>query len=61
MSLSAQVGTRARFNPLLSENATCCHVKVVQRAPFNIALTEPPPAPYRIGPGVSVEPEVQVQ
>ena len=61
MSLSAQVGTGTRFGLLPSENATCSYVKVVQRVPFKIALTEPLPAPYRIGPGMSVEPGVHVQ
>ena len=61
MSLSAQVGTRAGFNLLPSENATCSYVKVVQRAPFKIALTETPSALYRIGSGMSVELEVHVQ
>ncbi len=61
MSFSAQVGTRARFNLLPSENATCSYVKVVQRVPFKIALTETPSAPYRIGSGMSVELEVHEQ
>lgn len=61
MSLSAQVGTHARFNPLPSENATCGHVKVLQRVPFKIALMETPSTPYRIGPGMSVEMEVHAQ
>jgi membrane fusion protein, multidrug efflux system len=61
MSVSAQVGTGARFSLLPFENATCSYVKAVERAPFKIALTEPPTAPHRIGPGIFVEPEVHVQ
>jgi membrane fusion protein (multidrug efflux system) len=58
---SIQSGTGARFSLLPAENATGNYVKVVQRVPVKIVLTEPPPSGYRIGPGMSVEPEVKVQ
>jgi membrane fusion protein (multidrug efflux system) len=46
---------------LPAKNATGNYVKVVQRVPVKIVLDEAPPAAYRIGPGMSVEPEVKVQ
>ena len=58
---SIQSGTGARFSLFPAENATGNYVKVVQRVPVKIVLDEPPPAGYRIGPGMSVEPEVKVQ
>jgi membrane fusion protein (multidrug efflux system) len=58
---SIQSGTGARFSLIPPENATGNYVKVVQRVPVKILLTELPPAGYRIGPGMSVEPEVRVQ
>jgi membrane fusion protein (multidrug efflux system) len=58
---SFQSGTGAYFSLLPAENATGNYVKVVQRVPVKIVLDEPPPAGYRIGPGMSVEPEVKVQ
>jgi membrane fusion protein (multidrug efflux system) len=58
---SVQSGTGAYFSLLPAENATGNYVKVVQRVPVKIVLDEPPPAGYRIGPGMSVEPEVKVQ
>jgi membrane fusion protein (multidrug efflux system) len=58
---SLQSGTGAYFSLLPSENATGNYVKVVQRVPVKIVLDEAPPAGYRIGPGMSVEPEVKVQ
>jgi membrane fusion protein (multidrug efflux system) len=58
---SIQSGTGARFSLLPAENATGNYVKVVQRVPVKIVLDEAPPAGYRIGPGMSVEPEVKVQ
>jgi membrane fusion protein (multidrug efflux system) len=58
---SLQSGTGARFSLLPAENATGNYVKVVQRVPVKIVLDEAPPAGYRIGPGMSVEPEVKVQ
>jgi membrane fusion protein (multidrug efflux system) len=58
---SIQSGTGARFSLLPAENATGNYVKVVQRVPVKIVLDEAPPAGYRIGPGMSVTPEVEVQ
>jgi membrane fusion protein (multidrug efflux system) len=58
---SFQSGTGAAFSLLPPENATGNYVKVVQRVPVKIVLDEAPPAGYRIGPGMSVEPEVKVQ
>jgi membrane fusion protein (multidrug efflux system) len=58
---SIQSGTGARFSLFPAENATGNYVKVVQRVPVKIVLDEPPPAGYRIGPGMSVEPEVKVR
>jgi membrane fusion protein (multidrug efflux system) len=58
---SVQSGTGARFSLIPAENATGNYVKVVQRVPVKIVLQEAPPAEYRLGPGMSVEPEVQVQ
>jgi membrane fusion protein, multidrug efflux system len=58
---SIQSGTGARFSLLPTENATGNYVKVVQRVPVKIVLYEPPPAEYRLGPGMSVAPEVKVQ
>ena len=58
---SLQSGTGARFSLLPAENATGNYVKVVQRVPVKIVLDEAPPQGYRIGPGMSVVPEVTVQ
>jgi membrane fusion protein (multidrug efflux system) len=58
---SIQSGTGARFSMLPAENATGNFVKVIQRVPVKIVLLDPPPAGYRLGPGMSVEPEVEVQ
>lgn len=58
---SIQSGTGARFSLLPAENATGNYVKVVQRVPVKIVLLDPPAAGYRLGPGMSVEPEVQVR
>jgi membrane fusion protein (multidrug efflux system) len=58
---SFQSGTGAAFSLLPAENATGNYVKVVQRVPVKIVLDEAPPAGYRIGPGMSVEPEVKVR
>jgi membrane fusion protein (multidrug efflux system) len=58
---SFQSGTGAAFSLLPPENATGNYVKVVQRVPVKILLDEAPPAAYRIGPGMSVEPEVKVR
>jgi membrane fusion protein (multidrug efflux system) len=58
---SFQSGTGAAFSLLPPENATGNYVKVVQRVPVKIVLDEAPPAGYRIGPGMSVDPEVKVR
>ncbi len=58
---SMQSGTGARFSLLPAENATGNYVKVVQRVPVKILFDEAPPAAYRIGPGMSVTPEVEVK
>jgi membrane fusion protein (multidrug efflux system) len=58
---SFQSGTGAAFSLLPAENATGNYVKVVQRVPVKIVLDEAPPAGYRVGPGMSVEPEVKVR
>jgi membrane fusion protein (multidrug efflux system) len=58
---SFQSGTGAAFSLLPAENATGNYVKVVQRVPVKIVLDEAPLAGYRIGPGMSVEPEVKVR
>jgi membrane fusion protein (multidrug efflux system) len=58
---SIQSGTGARFSLLPTENATGNYVKVVQRVPVKILLDETPPAGYRLGPGMSVVPEVRVK
>jgi len=58
---SIQSGTGAQFSLIPPENATGNYVKVVQRVPVKILFTEAPPALYRIGPGMSVEPEVRVR
>jgi membrane fusion protein (multidrug efflux system) len=58
---SIQSGTGARFSLLPAENATGNYVKVVQRVPVKIVLLDQPPAEYRLGPGMSVEPEVTLK
>jgi membrane fusion protein, multidrug efflux system len=58
---SIQSGTGARFSLMPPENATGNYVKVVQRVPVKIVLVEPPPTVFRVGPGMSVEPEVRVR
>ena len=58
---SVQSGSGARFSLLPPENATGNYVKVVQRVPVKIVLDAPPPTEYRVGPGLSVVPEVKVR
>jgi len=58
---SIQRGSGAQFSLLPPENATGNYVKVVQRVPVKIVLHEDPPPGYRLGPGMSVEPEVKVK
>ena len=57
---SVQAGSGAAFSLLPPENATGNFVKVVQRVPVKILFDEPLPADKTIGPGMSVEPSVQV-
>jgi membrane fusion protein, multidrug efflux system len=57
---SVQAGSGAAFSLLPPENATGNFVKVVQRVPVKIVFDEPLPAGKTIGPGLSVEPDVQV-
>jgi membrane fusion protein (multidrug efflux system) len=58
---SIQAGAGARFSLLPPENATGNYVKVVQRVPVKIVFSEPLPAELKIGPGMSVVPEVRVR
>lgn len=58
---SIQSGSGARFSLLPPENATGNYVKVVQRVPVKILLDTTVPVQYRLGPGLSVIPEVKVR
>ena len=58
---SIQAGSGARFSLLPPENATGNYVKVVQRVPVKIVFTEDLPSGFKIGPGMSVVPEVKVR
>jgi membrane fusion protein (multidrug efflux system) len=58
---SIQSGSGARFSLLPPENATGNYVKVVQRVPVKIVFDSVPSAEYRLGPGLSVIPEVKVR
>jgi len=58
---SIQRGAGARFSLMPPENATGNYVKVVQRVPVKILFSEPLPPEIRIGPGMSVVPEVKVR
>ncbi len=58
---SIQAGSGARFSLLPPENATGNYVKVVQRVPVKIVFTEELPSEFKIGPGMSVVPEVKVR
>ena len=57
---SVQAGSGAAFSLLPPENATGNFVKVIQRVPVKIIFDEPLPPDHTIGPGLSVEPDVQV-
>ncbi|HTX22986.1 MAG TPA: HlyD family secretion protein [Candidatus Aquilonibacter sp.] len=57
---SVQAGSGEVFSLLPPENATGNFVKVVQRVPVKILFDEPLPAGKTIGPGLSVEPTVQI-
>jgi membrane fusion protein (multidrug efflux system) len=58
---SIQSGAGARFSLLPPENATGNYVKVVQRVPVKIVFEELLPPELKIGPGMSVVPEVKVR
>jgi membrane fusion protein, multidrug efflux system len=59
---SIQRGTGSRFSLLPPENATGNFVKVVQRIPVKIVFDRPEElAKFRLVPGMSVEPEVNVK
>ena len=58
---SIQSGSGARFSLLPPENATGNYVKVVQRVPVKIVIDDTPSPEYRLGPGLSVVPEVKVR
>jgi membrane fusion protein (multidrug efflux system) len=58
---SIQSGSGARFSLMPPENATGNYVKVVQRVPVKIVFDEPLPPELKIGPGMSVVPEVKVR
>jgi membrane fusion protein (multidrug efflux system) len=59
---SIQRGTGSRFSLLPPENATGNFVKVVQRIPVKIVFDRPEElAKYRLVPGMSVVPEVNVK
>ena len=57
---SIMAGSGARFSLLPPENATGNYVKVVQRVPVKIVFDESPDRQRVLGPGMSVEPDVQV-
>jgi membrane fusion protein (multidrug efflux system) len=59
---SIQSGSGAQFSLLPPQNATGNYVKVVQRVPVKIVFDEiPDPQRYRLGPGMSVVPRVDVR
>ena len=57
---SIQAGSGAAFSLLPPENATGNFVKVIQRVPVKIVFDDPLPPDLTLGPGLSVEPGVQV-
>ena len=58
---SIQSGTGSRFSLMPPENATGNYVKIVQRVPVKIVLTEAVDARYHLAPGMSVVPSVTVK
>lgn len=58
---SIQAGTGSAFSLLPPENATGNYVKVVQRVPVKIVFDEPIDPAYRLSPGMSVVPKVNVK
>src|SRR6516162_4441298 len=57
---SIQAGSGAAFSLLPPENAVGNYVKVVQRVPVKITFDNPVEAGHVLGPGMSVDPSVQV-
>jgi membrane fusion protein (multidrug efflux system) len=57
---SVQAGTGSFFSAFPAENATGNFVKIVQRVPVKITLDKPLDPALAIGPGMSVEPTVDV-
>jgi membrane fusion protein (multidrug efflux system) len=57
---SIQSGTGAFFSAFPPENATGNFVKIVQRVPVKITFEEAPDAALALGPGMSVDPIVDV-
>lgn len=58
--VSIQEGAGQAFQLLPAQNATGNFVKVVQRVPVRISITNPDPERYILGPGMSVVPSVRV-
>jgi membrane fusion protein, multidrug efflux system len=58
---SIQRGTGARFSMFPPENATGNFVKIVQRVPVKILFDAQPGTALPVGPGMSVEPEVDTR
>lgn len=58
---SIQTGSGARFSLMPPENATGNYIKVVQRVPVKIVFKEELPSEFKLGPGMSVIPEVKVR
>ena len=58
---SVQPGSGTAFSLLPAENATGNYVKIVQRLPVKIVFDDSRLKDYRVSPGLSVEPTVQVR
>ncbi len=58
---SIQSGTGERFSVMPPENATGNYVKVVQRIPVKILIDTPSDPNFRLAPGMSVEPTIQIK
>ena len=58
---SIQSGTGAFFSAFPPENATGNFVKIVQRVPVKIVFDTPPDAALALGPGMSVDPIVDIR
>lgn len=58
---SIEAGSGAYFSLLPLENASGNYVKVVQRVPVKIVLSQVPDSGIVLGPGMSVEPSVRVK